>query len=191
VVQYTRPLLAVRRLLVVLLFANLLGIAFPLFNLLGGGSTQTTLPVYPDGPVTLPAGLHAGTIGALVSNPSLAQNLLSLLSNGFTTALLALPMVIFARRLLERAASHHPFTAETVTGLRRLGILILIGGALAEVLRIGGTMALYVSAVPGANPLDLDLAPDGWWLLVGLTVLAFGQIVEHGRTLRAELDEVI
>jgi hypothetical protein len=46
--------------------------------------------------------------------------------------------------------------------------------------------------VPDGNPIDV--LPDGislWWLLVGLTVIGFAQIVEHGRTLRLELDEVI
>ena len=42
------------------------------------------------------------------------------------------------------------------------------------------------------HPLsDPNTELDLWWLLLGLVVLGFAQIVEHGRTLRAELDEVI
>jgi hypothetical protein len=30
-----------------------------------------------------------------------------------------------------------------------------------------------------------------WWLPMGLVILAFAQVIDHGCALRAELDEVI
>lgn len=132
------------------------------------------------------------TVHAYVHEPSLVQTLLGLFAHGLATGLAALPMIVLARRLVDRARATHPFTLDMVRGLRRLGLVVLIGGLLAELTRIAAAVAFYRSAVPGGDPY---LGPDSligfWWLLLGLVILAFAQVVEHGCALRAELDDVI
>jgi hypothetical protein len=101
-------------------------------------------------------------------------------------------MIILARRLVDNAIATDPFTVAMARGMRRLGPVVLIGGALAELTRSAATIALYRGAVSGGHPFtDTNWMIDFWWLLLGLTVLAFAQVVEHGCALRAELDEVI
>jgi hypothetical protein len=132
-------------------------------------------------------------ISVFVEQPSPVQTVLGLLANGLAEALVAVPMIIFARRLVDRAIAGDPFTAPMVRGLRRLGLLVLLGGLTAEVVRIAALSALKVSAIGGDwNPLYYrDPSLNFWWLLLGLVILGFAQVIEHGRALRAELDEVI
>jgi hypothetical protein len=192
-----RPLSAVRKLLTGMLTINVLVIALAVTNLLER-SNQARLTVAPDlvygpQPHLLETGsLRVESLDVLVKEPSTLQNVLGLFSHGLAFALLALPMVSFARRLVDRAAANHPFTPEMARGLRRLGIIVLTGGAAAEVIRGAAALALYNSAVQHGNALlDVNWMLEFWWLLVGLTVLGFARVVEHGCTLRAELDEVI
>jgi hypothetical protein len=192
----TRPLGALRRLLAALLVLDVLAVASSLTSLISGDG-DTGMTIYASdtpssAPVPVPAGLHASTLGVSILDPTGWEKFLGLLSHNFTLALFALPMLIVARRLIDRATDTHPFTAGMAHGLRRLGILVLVGGVIAEAVRITADILLHVSAVPGTDPIDLF--PDTisvWWLLVGLTVIGFAQIIAYGNTLRAELDEVI
>jgi hypothetical protein len=192
-----RPLGAVRKLLTAMLTINVLVLIGAAANLLGGSNVArlTVSPdlVYGPQPHLLETGsLRVESLVVLVKEPTMLQNLLGLLSQGLAFALLALPMVIFARRLVDRAAANHPFTPDMVRGLRRLGAIVLIGGATAEVIRSGAALALYDGAVQHGNAqFDVNWMIQFWWLLVGLIVLGFAQVIEHGCTLRAELDEVI
>ena len=135
-------------------------------------------------------------VAVYLQNPSLPQTFLGLLAHGLAHALATLPMIVLARRLVDRAIAGDPFTMSMVRGLRRLGLVVLIGGLLAELVRVGATIALYSSAVPHGHPVadtlfSADRIVDFWWLLFGLVILGFAQILEHGCALRAELDEVI
>ncbi len=127
-----------------------------------------------------------------VQDPTLLQTLLGLLSHGLAHTLAALPMIVYARRLVDRAAAGGPFTLDTARGLRRLGRVVLVGGALAEVVQIAATTALLHSVLPGPHGVaDTSYRLSLWWLVLGLAVLAFAEVVEHGCALRAELDEVV
>jgi hypothetical protein len=132
-------------------------------------------------------------IAVNVRDPSLFQTVLGLFAHGLAQALAAVPMIIFARRLVDRAIAGDPFTAPMVRGLRRLGALVLLGGFAAELVRLAARSALKVSAIGGDwNPLyDPNPTLGFSWLLLGLVILGFAQVIEHGRALRAELDEVI
>lgn len=132
------------------------------------------------------------SIDVYIRDPSLIQTLLGLLAHGLAYGVAALPMIIFARRLVDRAIDTHPFTMAMARGLRRLGLIVLIGGALAELIRSAATIVLYRTAVPGGNAIaDTEWMIHFWWLLLGLVILAFAQVVEHGCELRTELDRVI
>jgi hypothetical protein len=132
------------------------------------------------------------SVNAYIHDPSLVQTLLGLLTHGLAQGMVTLPMIIFARRLVDRAILNGPFTMSMVRGLRRLGLLVLVGGFLAELVRSAALIALYNSAVSGGDAIvDTNWMIDFWWLLLGLVILAFAQVIEHGCALRAELDEVI
>ncbi|GAB1645571.1 hypothetical protein [Krasilnikovia sp. MM14-A1259] len=136
--------------------------------------------------------LHPWSVQVSVSDPTLLQAVLAPLANGLPVAVAALGMAIFARRLVDRAAGLHPFTVEMAHGLRRLGAVILVGGVLAEVVRAAAALALYRTALPHGHPFTgVDWLVHLWWLLPGLMVLGFAQVIAYGCTLRAELDEVI
>jgi hypothetical protein len=58
--------------------------------------------------------------------------------------------------------------------------------------RSTAAMLLYTTTVhDGGALVYVDWTIDFWWLLLGLVILAFAQVVEHGCALRAELDDVI
>jgi hypothetical protein len=136
--------------------------------------------------------LHPWTVNVSVEDPSVLQLVLGLLTHGLAFAVATLPMLIFARRLVDRAVDTHPFTPEIATGLRRLGIVILAGGLAAELVRSAAAIALYNSALTGSHPFaDTDWMIGFWWLAPGLVVLAFAQVIEYGCRIRTELDEVI
>jgi Protein of unknown function (DUF2975) len=139
--------------------------------------------------------LMPNTANVFVQDPSLTQTLLGLLAHGLAYAAATLPMIIVARRLVDRAIASDPFTMAMVRGLRRLGLVVLIGGLFAELTRSAATIALYNSAVPDGHAMrDTTNWITGfsfWWLLLGLVILGFAQVVGHGCALRAELDDVI
>jgi hypothetical protein len=135
------------------------------------------------------------TVSVYVQQPTLTQTVLGLLAHGLAYALVSLPMIILARRLVDQAIAGDPFTMPMVRGLRRLGVVVLIGGAASELVRSAALVALFTSAVPDGHPMTQTTTwATGfsfWWLVLGLAVLGFAQVVEHGCALRAELDGVI
>ena len=164
------------------------------------GQIVTTMPVdptviYGPQPYVLQQAnrqLSLLSIEAYVREPSLLQTVLGLLEHGLATWIVTIPMIIYARRLVDRAVATQPFTTEMARGLRRLGLLVLAGGLLAELVRSTSGYALYkTTVVDDMAPMYWQWHFDFWWLILGLVILAFAQVVEHGCALRAELDEVI
>ena len=187
-----RPLTAVRRLRTNWAGVTLLAVLIFLANLLGGSSDSSmTVFAGPD-PALAPTDLHALSVNVWIGEPSRWQNVLGVFSGSFTSLLFSLPMLFTARRLVDSAADNQPFTPQVAGGLRRLGILVLILGAAAEAIQaLAGYLAFH-SAVPESAGFDYKFeTPTLWWLVAGIIILAFAQIVRHGTTLRAELDEVI
>jgi Protein of unknown function (DUF2975) len=192
----------IRTLLSLMLALNVLTLISAAVIKVSGGIVATF-----DVPVTLVYGpqpyvlqqtnrqLIPDTVNVYVQQPTLTQTVLGLLEHGLAYALATLPMIILARRLVDQAIAGDPFTMSMVRGLRRLGVVVLVGGLCSELVRSAATIALFASAVPGGHPVtDTTTWVSGfsfWWLLLGLVVLGFAQVIEHGCALRAELDGVI
>lgn len=93
-------------------------------------------------------------------------------------------------RLLAAARRDDPFTTTSVRRLRVLGVLSAAGGFLAGALGTIAEMALSDAATGGrVASATLTLTPV--WLLVGGGFVAFAEIVNRGRAMRAELERVI
>lgn len=131
----------------------------------------------------------SGWIPFTIHDPSLAQRLLYLL-----TVLPGLVLVAeIARRmasLLRGAQASDPFTANTARALVAVGKLTAFAGlgawTLSQIAQgvLSGTMLTSsVTFRPHQTPLG--------WLAVGLIFAAFGQILDRGVSMRAELDTVI
>ena len=164
------------------------------------------IALIPGSPVTqeLPAaaltGLHgvggvtagvdpSGWIPFTIHDPSLAQRLLHLL-----TVLPGLVLVAeIARRmanLLRGAQASDPFTADTARALVAVGKLTAFAGLGAWTLSQIAQGVLSWTMLTSSVTFRPHQTPLGW-LAVGLIFAAFGQILDRGVTMRAELDTVI
>lgn len=187
-----RPFALIRALLQIMAFGNILAIVAQLVQL--------------DGPATrrfevLPSALLTGqpstelliqAISVSIQDPGVYQTVLDLLAGPVPLDLATLPMIWYALRLLDRITATQPFTEATATALRRLGLVVLIVGAASEIVRNVAVYLLEATVVPaGARMFVFDYTLSVWWLMLGLVLFAFAQIIRYGRSLRAELDEVI
>jgi hypothetical protein len=83
-----------------------------------------------------------------------------------------------------------PFSAANVRRLRAMGGVVLVGGASSLTIGVAAAFELGRSIAPDAAPgAVLDLS--GWWFLVGFGFFAIAEVLNRGRAMRAELDEVI
>ncbi|WP_412543878.1 DUF2975 domain-containing protein [Longispora sp. K20-0274] len=131
---------------------------------------------------------------SLAGRPSVLQEALYLAGHGMLAGLVAIPILVLARRLIRRAIDADPFTPDMVRGLRRLGLLVLGGGGLAHLLSYVASVWLLDISLPATASQswsEPDVGATAWWVLPGLLILAFAEIVHRGCALRAELDEVI
>jgi hypothetical protein len=109
----------------------------------------------------------------------------------------SLPMLVYAYHVTDEALRNDPFTLEMVSKLRKLGLLILVGGLVCEAAAFGGRRALLNDvlgdqlALREGSYMDPSGYPTFWWLAPGLLVLAFSELVRRGCYLQAELDQVI
>jgi hypothetical protein len=117
------------------------------------------------------------------------------LSHGLAFVLTTLPMLGYAYHVTGTALRDDPFTPAMVGKLRTLGLLILAGGLVAEAVAFLAGRALLDDVLAGEPGLragaHLGWYPSLWWLLPGLLVLVFAEVLRRGCDLRAELDEVI
>jgi len=92
--------------------------------------------------------------------------------------------------LLRAAHATDPFTASTARALIAVGRLTAFAGLGAWVLSqvAQGVLSWTMLAFP--VPFHPRQAPLGW-LAVGLIFAAFGQILDRGVAMRAELDTVL
>jgi hypothetical protein len=131
-------------------------------------------------------------VAVTVADPTPAQTTLEIIAGGTVGAVAWLVIAILARRIVTLALRTDPFTVSTADQIRHLGIVILAGGGVAEVIRAAAAYALYRSVFPSSSYTGSLTETFGfWWLPLGLAVLAFAAVVRHGCALRAELDEVI
>ena len=158
-------------------------------------------PVTQDLPAAALTGLHgvggvtagvvdpSGWIPFTIHDPSLAQRLLDLL-----TVLPGLVLVAeIARRmanLLRAAQASDPFTADTARALVTVGKLTAFAGLGTWILSQIAQGVLSATMLTSSVTFRPHQTPLGW-LAVGLIFAAFGQILDRGVTMRAELDTVI
>jgi hypothetical protein len=146
-------------------------------------------------PQRLP-GLSLGQVTVSADRPTPAQDLLYSLGNGLAVMLVLIPLLIVAIRLTEHARLNDPLTPQMVRRLRRLGLWTLALGLLSTVVEYVAQTVLLNVVLPADPALRFGaqishLPTPWWWLLSGLMLLGFSEIVRHGCDLRAELDEVI
>lgn len=128
-----------------------------------------------------------------VTSATTAQRLLFAVSHGVAFCLAVIPMLVMARRLIAGVLADDPFTLRVVRRLRVLGAVVLAAGAVSELTEYVTARLLLDSAVTAdlrtwAHPaFHLSL----WWLMPGLILLAFAEVVRRGQMLRDELDTVI
>jgi hypothetical protein len=179
---------------------DVLGLVGSVINGVGGGRRPVTFRISaydmygPQNPTGKPAfgRFEVQDVMASVRDLSLPQRLLEEVASGTAWALITLVIAVLARRVVDAAIRSDPFTAEMADRLRRLAVVVLIGGAAAELTSIAAAAALYVSAHPHGAGFDPVSWPFGfWWMPLGFALLAFAAVVRHGCTLRAELDQVI
>lgn len=130
-----------------------------------------------------------------IGRASYFQYLLYSLENGLAYTILTLPIIVYAMRTVRDALDGDPFTIRMARRLRNLGLMLLVGGIVAEtVATVAGWVLLDISLPDDGLLRDLSL-PDRtssmWWLLPALLLLAFAAIVKRGVDYRAELEGVI
>lgn len=101
---------------------------------------------------------------------------------GGTAVTLVLLAVVRARR-------GAPFTGGVVTLMRTLGVVLLVGGPLVQLLTGLGSYRLAGSALGSGADFAPAFTFDG--PVAGLCVLALAEVIRRGQQLREELDEVI
>jgi hypothetical protein len=134
----------------------------------------------------------------LGTSPGPLQYVLYKLGHGFVYLAVTMPILIYARRIANTARLEDPFTVGMVRRLRRLGFLILAGGAFAELTAYLASLAvlnIYLDQYHAEPQMRFNALPDYnlsfWWVLPGLILLGVSEIVRRGVDLRAELDTVI
>lgn len=153
--------------------------------------------------VSLPASAVSGTVDAplragaevasdqdlqvLVAEPSAAQVVASALT-GLPSYLVVVTLLVLLLRLVRSARRDDPFTRATAGRLRVLAVVVLAGGYGAALVESLAGFYLSSQVYDGATTtLDVPL----YWLLVGFGLLAVAEVVNRGRSMRAELETVV
>ena len=131
-----------------------------------------------------------GNIDLTVADPTGHQALLSVLTV-LPTGLVLLTMLIGLYRVIRDARRLDPFTEMTVRRLRHLGAVIIIGGLLAWIGEFIAQVALTSTVAKAEWGGTLSLAKPLIWLSVAFGYLAVAEIINRGRVMRAELEQVI
>ncbi|MCW6011134.1 hypothetical protein K1W54_42315 [Micromonospora sp. CPCC 205371] len=130
-----------------------------------------------------------GTLDAVVARPDRAEQLAATLTN-LPTYLVVVTLLAILYAVVRRARREDPFLAVTVSRLRLLGLVALVGGPLATFVEMVAALDL-TRRVTGDASASLDPAAIGLWMLAGFGFLAVAEIVNRGRVMRSELDTVI
>jgi Protein of unknown function (DUF2975) len=198
--RVSAPLRRVHAFLNLVIFLNVLGLIVSALNWLGGGRTLVLFQVFdsdvygPRPPATQSRYGHFDVSEVLlaVRNPSIPQRILEEIASGTVWLIMTLVLAVLGRRVVAAAMKSDPFTRSMASRLTRLGLIVLIGGFAAELVRFAAGVALYHSAHGGGYAIYAQTERFGfWWLPLGLAILAFAAVVRHGCALRDELDQVV
>lgn len=180
----------------VLLFLDVVAVLIPILNDVQTVGTVNSSDIFAGDPYLHRMHQELAVTDVFVlptADPTTTQQVLYAVSHGVAFYLALIPMLILARRLIAGVLAEEPFIRRTVRRLRVLGAVVLAGGALSELTEYVTARLLLDSAVSEdlrtwARP---DFHPTLWWLMPGLILLAFAEVVSRGSALRDELDTVI
>lgn len=158
-------------------------------------------------PVDLRAGSLAGVAGArpelsgvavprdaaveaVITDPTGRQMLMSVLT-WLPSMLLLVAMLVLLFRMVRQALRSDPFTRRTARGLRVLAGVAILGGEVAAVVEAIAAMELVNTVLPRTAPPYGTLTLPIAWVFVGFCLLALGELVRQGCSMREELAEVI
>ncbi len=186
-----------RNLTAMMLGLNVLGLPVFLFGY--GGFTQIGSVLVGEDPFATqrgPQGLNPHTVTFSVDglhHPGLRDQFLYLMSHNLAMTLATIPMLFLAYRLVDAAIRNDPFTSLMARRIRRLGLVVLIGGASAEVVEYACGRILIEIYVPQnlIGAVETDTSVTLWWAILGPTLLAISEVVRRGVSMRDELDGVI
>jgi Protein of unknown function (DUF2975) len=131
-----------------------------------------------------------GTIGVAIADPTPYQVILGALAV-VPTGIVVLMMLAALYRVVRDARRGDPFTEATVRRLRRLSAVVIIGGPLAWTVEFCAQFALTGTLTQAGAGATMTFTKPLTWLLVGFGYLAVAEIINRGRSMRTELDQVI
>jgi hypothetical protein len=131
-----------------------------------------------------------GMVDVSIRHPSPGQAALGILAVA-PTALVVLAMFAILLGVIRHARRHNPFTAATVLRLRWLGVVVMIGGALAWAVEFAASFALVATVSQSGAGGTLTLIEPMMWLVIGFGYLTVAEVVNRGRAMRDELADVI
>lgn len=105
------------------------------------------------------------------------------------TVIVVLTVLWLLFHLLGRARKADPFTLATVRGLRRLALVVIVGGSLAGVIEVFAQMELSATIPPGTS--EGVWSVPLLWIVLGAGFLAVAELVARGVAMREELEKVI
>jgi Protein of unknown function (DUF2975) len=192
---------------VLLTLALVVSIAFSLFlilnvavgavrdgRMLAGSTVPVRLEFAPER-LRLPPGLHHDgwvTKTVQLERPGVAQELLS--TAMLLVQLTLLLAVLWLLRAIVRSVSLGvPFGAGTVTRLRAIAGVLIIGGPLAEAVDEGLRTALFgrLSEAQQAGVGTAGYTIPGNLILAGLGALVLAEVFAHGLSLREDVEATI
>lgn len=167
-----------------------IGVALWVVELIGGDPIHTTISVPSRISVDLPPGVRPDASNELnveVVAPTTRQRVLFGLTLAPTALVLLIALLLLARTL-QRARNTDPFTRQTVTGLRWIGVALCAGvpATFAE-----GWAQLALSSTITSDPWSATIPLPFAWVLGGFVCFAVAEIVRRGSSLREELATVI
>lgn len=131
-----------------------------------------------------------GVVEMRVDDPSAAQAVVAGLAT-LPTAVLVLAVLVLLARAVGGDVRTEPFQAGLARRLRRLGVLCLVGGPLAWVVESWARYVL-VDTISRVGPAaEITLLAPGFWILAALGLLTLAAVVDHGRSMRTELDGLV
>ncbi|NLT55163.1 MAG: hypothetical protein GXX79_11535 [Actinomycetales bacterium] len=131
-----------------------------------------------------------GVVEVRVSDPTPAQQLLSILAT-LPTGVVVLAVLAVLARALGRSRRAEPFQADLSKGLRRLGVLCLAGGSGAWLVEFFARFVLVDTVSSTGAAAEAELLALGFWALAWLGCLALAAAVDRGRSMRTELEGLV
>jgi hypothetical protein len=189
----------IRTLLIVMLVGDLPGLVL---GFLPNGAPTVALALIGSLVDPTQSGVHVrfpdlslGQVEVLDMRPTYVEQLLFHIEGFLAYVVISVPVIVYALRTVNGAIDGDPFTARMVRRVRVLGLMVLVGGLLSEVVSYAAGVVLIDIALPKDELLRFDARPDWqldlWWVLPAFILLAFSAILRRGVELRAELDAVI